>query len=84
MFARLGWYGQNVWRMILESFLFIHDLLEPKLREEFNSLTGMGAYMHSFFNELHCRLTMYVNIRTPTTYVLVIMKALLSGYNIDP
>ena len=34
-----------------------------------NSLTGNGAYMCHFFDELHWRLTISMNTRTPTTYV---------------
>ena len=29
MFAELGCYGRKAWRMTLESFLVLHDLLEP-------------------------------------------------------
>ena len=35
MFAELGCYGRKAWRMTLESFQVLHDLLEPQLREEF-------------------------------------------------
>ena len=34
-----------------------------------NSLTGNGSCTSHFFDELHWRLTISVNIRTPTTYV---------------
>ena len=35
----------------------------------FNSLTGTGAYMRQFFDELYWRLTISVSSRTPTTCV---------------
>ncbi|KAL9186564.1 hypothetical protein ACHAXT_005802 [Thalassiosira profunda] len=35
MFAQLGSYGRKAYRMSLESFLHLHDILEPALREEF-------------------------------------------------
>ena len=41
-------------------------------RHVINSLISMGLYVSPFFDELHSRLTISVNIRTPTTY--------LSGY----
>ena len=41
----------------------------PGVWHAINSLTGMVAYMRPFFDELHWRLTISVNIKAPTTYI---------------
>ena len=62
------WYGEVLERHILmgwkETILFL--AMRPSV---LNSLTGTGIDLRLFFDELHWRLTISVNIRIPTTYV---------------
>ena len=67
------WTSTYVWKAIVkvDSLMVVYLVVWEFIciYSAVNSLTGTGAYTRHFFDELHWRLTIYVNIRTPTTYL---------------
>lgn len=60
MWAELGCYARRAWRMTMETFKKLHDLLEPRLREEFN----VGSHSGNVANgEIPTKLRLSAAIR---------------------